>query len=326
MSDRQVLLYFAWSRPGEIEAPFTDIDDRFPGIFELRRLFYPNFEGLSDPDHVDQGIAGFLDEVQKRNFVAFAEQAQAQTGRQVVVVERVADDGATTPLDDALIAGVDTIVVISFDSLRTGQSAGKTEIEAVARFLSNRDHLIFVCPHHDIGDIPEGSVEARSARRNAEHFHHGDPAIPPRQGFGGFARTLLAGLGVPIENRFGLRPAVEADGSPAPIDAERSLDDLGLLEGVETFNSHPHLPHLERLGDSAARMQVLVRQRIDLSAPPHPFAKSGRESFDALLQSSAGAFAGRLLVCDTTLFSSTAGGVDSLRRLWTNAVQRPARS
>jgi hypothetical protein len=326
MSDRQVLLYFAWSRPGEIDAPLTVIDDRFPAIFELRRLFYPTFEGLADPAHVDQGIAGFLDNVQKPNFLGFSEQAQAQTGRQVRVVERVADGGAATLLDETLLAGVDTIVVISFDSLRTGQSAGKTEIAAIEQFLSNPDHLIFVCPHHDIGEVSETAGAARLELQNAEHLHHGDSAIPPRQGFGGFARTLLAGLGVPIENRFGLRPAVDADGSPAPVDAERSLDDLGLLEGVETFHLHTHLPQLERLGEAAARMEVLARQRIDLSAPPHPFVQAGRTSFDALLQSSRDTFAGRLLVCDSTMFSSFAGGLDSLRRFWTNIVQRPRRS
>jgi hypothetical protein len=326
MSDRQVLLYFAWSRPGETGAPLTVIDDRFPAVFELRRLYYPDFERLADPAQVDQGIAGFLDEVQKQNFVAFAEQAARQTGRQVQVVERVTDDGAARLFDEALIAGVDTIVVISFDSLRTGQAASPAEVAAVARFLGHPDHLIFVCPHHDIGETADASAPAHLARQIAEHLHHGDKGIPPRQGFGGFARTLLAGLGVPIENRFGLRPALDADGSPTPIDAERSLDDLGLLQGVETFNLHPHLPHFERLGDSAARMQVLARQKIDLCAPPHPFVQDGRDSFDALLQSSPDTFAGRLLVCDTTLFSSTTGGLDSLSRLWANVLQRPQRS
>ncbi|MEJ1965531.1 MAG: hypothetical protein WDO56_29900 [Gammaproteobacteria bacterium] len=75
MPGRQVLLYFSWSRPGETGAPLTAIDDRFPALFELRRLFYPTFEELADPARIDQGIAGFLDHVQKRNFAAFAEQA-----------------------------------------------------------------------------------------------------------------------------------------------------------------------------------------------------------------------------------------------------------
>ena len=231
--------------------------------------------------------------------------------------------GVTTVLDDGLTAGVDTIVVISFDSLRTRQSADGLEVEALQRFLSHPDHLVFVCPHHDIGETSEPVPEARVALQVAEHIHHGDPGIPPRQGFGGFARTLLAGLGVPVENRFGLRPAVEADGAPAPIEAERSLDDLSLLEGVDRFNLHPHLPQLERLGEGVVRLQVLARQLIDPAAPPHPFVQSGRNSFDALLQSAPDTFAGRLLVCDTTMFSSTAGGVDSLRRLWKNVVQRP---
>jgi hypothetical protein len=60
-------------------------------------------------------------------------------------------------------------------------------------------------------------------------------------------------------------------------------------------------------------------------APPHPFVQAGRSSFDALLQSRPDTFAGKLLVCDTTLFSSTAGGADNLRRFWANAIQRPER-
>jgi len=326
MPGRQVLLYYAWSRPGETSAPLTVIDDRFPAVFELRRLFYPKFEGLADPDQVDQGVGGFLDHIQKPNFVAFAEQAEVDTGRALKVVERIADDGAKTLLDETLTSGVDTIVVISFDSLRTQQWAEPSEIEAVQRFLSDPDHLIFVCPHHDIGETAEISPAVRLAEQTAEHLHHGDPGIPPRQGFGGFARTLLAGLGVPIENRFGLRPLAEADGSPALIDAERSLDDLGLLACVERFNLHAHLPQLERLGAAIDRVQVLARQKIDPAAPPHPFSQGGRASFDALLQSAPSTFAGRLLVCDTTIFSSTAGGLDSLRRLWRNVVQRPRRA
>jgi hypothetical protein len=324
VSGRQVLLYFAWSRPAETGAPVTIIDDRFPAIFELRRLFYPKFEELADPAHVDQGIGGFLDHVQKPNFAAFAQQAESQTGRPVRQVERVADDGRITLLDEALLVDIDTVIVISFDSLRTGQAATAIEIEAVRGFLANPDHLIAVCPHHDIGEIDAATAKTKTSDgdRVAEHLHHGDRAIPPRQGFGAFARTLLAGLGVPVSNRFGLRPAANADGTPAAIEAERSADRLGLLEGVETFNLHPHLPQLERLDESLGRMGVLARQRIDMSAPPHPFTRYGRQTFDALLQSLPGTFAGTVLVSDTTLWSATAGGLDNLRRLWSNVLLR----
>lgn len=326
MAVRRVLLYFAWSRPGEAGAPYLVIDDRFPAIFELRRLFYPAFEPLADPAAADQGIAGFLDHVQKPNFAVFAEQMSVETARATIQIERVADDGFVTALDEAILSRVDTVVVISFDSFRTGQSATEAEVAAVRHFLQDPDHLIFVCPHHDIGEAYGVAADMIGDRRVAEHLHHGDKAIPPRQGFGGFARSLLAGLGVPVENCFGLHPASEADGAPSPIDAERGLDRLRLLESVETFNLHAHLPQLERTGGGLERLDVLARQRVDMTMPPHPFTADGRDRFDALLQSTEAAFPGTLLVCDTTMFSSTAGGVDSLRRLWSNIARRAVRS
>jgi hypothetical protein len=322
MRGRQILLYFAWSRPAETSAPLAVIDNRFPAIFELRRLFYPDFERLSDRDKVDQGIAGFLDHIQKPNFQAFAQQTEALTGAKVIQIERINDAGTMTPLDAAL-DGVDSVVIISLDSLRTDQTASTAEVEAVRHFLDNPDHLIFICPHHDIGE-PAGTVaEGRLERQVAEYRHHGDHAIPPRQGFGGFARTLLARLGTPVENRFGLRPAATADGTPAPVEIDRGLDGLGLLRDVAAFHLHPHLPQLERIGPSIERLDVLARQKIDPTAPPHPFTQAGRSSFDALLQSRPGTFAGTLLVCDATLFSSTAGGIENLRRFWANVILRP---
>lgn len=324
-SGRQLLLYFCWSRPAETRAPLLQIEDRFPAVFELRRLYYPKFENLWDQAHVDQGIAGFLDHIQKPNFAAFAELAETLTGRVPVRIERVDDDGVEHQLDDAMIGGADTIVVISFDSFRTNQTAAKKEVEAVRRFLETPDHVIFVCPHHDIGDTADASGEARHDQQIAEHLHHGDQAIPPRQGFGGFARTLLAGLGVPVHNRFGLRPAATADAAPAPVAIDRALDILGLLRGVTAFNLHPHLPQLERVEAAETRMDVLARQAIDMAAPPHPFTRGGRTSFDALLQSRSDTFVGTLLVCDATMFSSTAGGDDNLRRLWSNLLNRPRR-
>jgi hypothetical protein len=123
------------SRPGLLcleppgtTAPLAVIDDRFPAVFELRRLFYPKFEELAHSDHIDQGIAGFLDHVQRPNFGAFVEQAEALSGSPVIQVERLGDNGIETKLDDALIDDVDTIVVISFDSFRTTQVAAEVEI------------------------------------------------------------------------------------------------------------------------------------------------------------------------------------------------------
>lgn len=323
MSDRNVVLYFSWSRPGETGVPLGIIENRFPTLFESRRMRYPKLRELADPARFDQGIAGFLDHIQKPNFVAFAAQAAQQSGRPVLTAERIADDGGCTRLDGKLLKDADTLIVVSFDSLRTEQKPASEEVEAVRRFLDHPDHLMFVCPHHDIGHVAEPAGETGRAQQLAEFLHHGDHSIPPQQGFGGFARSLLAALGIPVENRYGLRPLLEADGTPAPIEVETELDTLRLLSGVPTLNQHAHLPHFERLGDAVDKVEVLARQRIDPAAPPHPFTRGGRKTFDALLQSRPDVFPGRVLMSDATLFSSTAGGVESLQRLWANIVQRP---
>jgi hypothetical protein len=127
-----------------------------------------------------------------------------------------------------------------------------------------------------------------------------------------------APLGV-IENRF-----------PTLFESRRMLyprfdelrDPERFDQSVEHIQPAPHLPHFERLPGATEKMEVLARQAIDTNAPPHPFTHGGRLTFDALLQSRSGVFGGDLLVRDTTLWSSTAGGVDSLRRFWSNVVQR----
>ena len=259
MTDRKVAIYYAWSRPGEIRAPLEVIENRFPTLFESCRMAYPRFEELSDPSQFDQSVAGFLDHIMKRNFAAFVELAGALTGQPVVEVERVSDDGKLMALDAGFLDGADTLIVISYDSLRTAQEAGRAEIEAVRAFLAQPDRLVFVCPHHNIGDVPALPHDERLKRQVADFLHHGDRTIPPQQQFGRFARSLLAGLGMPVENRFGLRPAAEADGSPSPIEVVTELDRLHLLQGVGTFNLHPHLPQLERLGAAVAKLDVLAR-------------------------------------------------------------------
>jgi hypothetical protein len=311
-SGRRAGVYYAWSRPGETTAPLGVIENRFPTLFESRRILYPRYAELADPDRFDQGIGGFLDQILRRNFVEFVERARAATGAPVLEVERVTADGTRTPLTSEVVSGLDTLVIISFDSIRTGQRADADEVDALRSFLTAPGNLLVISPHHNIGDEPE--VEFR---------HHGDRTIPPEQRFGDFARSILASLGVPVNNRYGLHPAALPDGSPTPIEIEREADRLRLLDVVATFNLHPHLPHLERDGAAAERLDVLVRQPIDPSAPPHPFTAAGHTTFDALLQSRPGVFAGDLIVSDATLWSSTAGGTESLRRFWANVLARP---
>jgi hypothetical protein len=311
-------MYFPWSRPDEESAALGNLDNRFGTLFELRRLQWPKYEALADTERFNQGIAGFLDNVLLQNYALFREDMRIRTGNAVRLVERCTSEGHLTLLDGDLIRGVDVIIIAGFDTQRTDQHPRDVELTAIRQFLDDPTHTLFVCPHHDIGDVegvPSGEV---LATQEVEFRHHGDHGIPGQQRLGGFARSLLQGLGIPLSNRFGLRAAKSQDGSPALIQVNSQADRFNLLQGVKALHLHPHLPHFEMLGDSVHKMDVLVEQPIDLEAPPHPFSKLGRSAFNALLQSKPDVFGGRLLICDVTLFSSTNGGLGNLRQLWAN--------
>jgi hypothetical protein len=314
-------MYFPWSRPDEEGAPLGNLNNRFGALFELRRLLWPKFEALADTEHFNQGIAGFLDNVLLQNYSLFREDMRIRSGNSVGIVERRTSDGKVTLIDAALLDSVDILIIVSFDSQRTGQHPSESELAAVRKFLDDPGHTLFACPHHDIGDVDGVPSDEILATQEVEFHHHGDFGIPGQQRFGGFVRSLLRDLGVSVSNRFGLRPAKAQDGSPAPIRTNSKADRFNLLQGVSTFNLHPHLPHFEMLGDCPPKMDVLVEQSIDLEAPPHPFMEQGRKTFDALLQSKPNVFGGRLLICDATLWSSAAGGLGSLRQFWANMTR-----
>lgn len=315
---RRIALYFSWDKTAEASSALTVLDNRFLALFEARRMRWPQLESMQDPVQFDQGIAGFLDHVFLENFQLFGQLAAQWTGHQVPIVHRRSAAG-DVPIDATLLSAVDTLIVVSFDSLRTGQVATPAEVAAIRGFLEDSRHAVFVCPHHDIGYADGIGGAERLARQIREHDHHGDPAIPAQQRFGGFALSLMSGLGLPIRNRFGLRPAKEPDGSPSPVEVV-SRDRYGLLSGLSTLNLHPHLPHFERLPPSLDRLEVLVRQRIDPSAPAHPFTLGGRSHFDAVLQSTPDAVRGCLVVADATLWNSSSGPRDTLEKLWRNVA------
>jgi hypothetical protein len=242
-------------------------------------------------------------------------------GRSSWRAERCTSDGKITFLDGDCLDSVDIVIIVSFDSQRTGQHPTESELLAIRRFLDDPGHTLFVCPHHDIGSVDVDSGNEVLAMQELEFHHHGDLGVPGQQRLGGFARSLLRDLGIAVSNRFGLRPAKMQDGSPAPIQINSEADRFNLLQGVRTFHLHPHLPHFEMLGDSADKLDVLVEQPINLEAPPHPFVTQGRTTFDALLQSKPNLFRGRLLICDATIWTSTNGGLGSLRQFWENVTR-----
>ena len=130
----------------------------------------------------------------------------------------------------------------------------------------------------------------------------------------------MQGLGLPVENRYGLRPARAAGSNkPAPLSVARDLDTKGWLEGVTNFNFHMHLPHYAlTIRRHASRSVCWRRQPIDMSRP-HPFVQAGNREFNTFLwMPPSGDRAGDVLFADSTVFNTLFGGDESLERFWRN--------
>jgi hypothetical protein len=133
----------------------------------------------------------------------------------------------------------------------------------------------------------------------------------------------MKALAVPVMNQFGLRPAiVKGTKQIAPLTINKDVDKLGLLNGVTTFNFHPHLPHYALTGDEGS-VHVLTRQPIDLERP-HPFTTAGNTEFNSCIwMAPAGERAGHIVMADSTIFTTLFGGVDSLETFWKNLAAMP---
>jgi hypothetical protein len=230
------------------------------------------------------------------------------------VFQRIDQAGFKLPLDERALADADTLLVFGLDHAVTGQVAAPEEIEAVRQFLKREGTCLVLGPHHDVGaseDLEE---------RNIEYYHHGDALVPRQQRFGLYLRSLMAGLGVPVENRYGLRPArTSGTNKPAPLSIVRDLDSKGWLKGVTNFNFHMHLPHYAVTTDDTKSVRVLARQPIDLSRPPHPFVEAGNQEFNTFLwMPPSGDRAGDVLFADSTVFNTLFGSDESLENFWKN--------
>jgi len=197
----------------------------------------------------------------------------------------------------------------------TGQEAAPEEIEAVREFLKREGTCLILGPHHEVGVSSDPKV------RDMEYHHHGDALVPRQQRFGRYTRSLMKGLGVPVENRFGLRPALlPGTKKLAPLSIATDLDTKGWLEGVTTFNFHMHLPHYAVATDDTKSIHVLAKQLIDTSRP-HPFTEAGNRSFNMFLwMPPSDDRAGDVLLADSTIFSTLFGVDESLERFWKNLV------
>jgi hypothetical protein len=314
---RRVSVYIAWSYPGEANRDPRVLDNRFSTMTEVRRAFWPDYEApqWADPGRFQQGIAGSL-ELFFWAWVRFQRVVAEVTGHAVPVFQRVDQAGFTLPLDARVLADTDTLFLFGLDHAVTEQRPSPEEIEAVRDFLKREGTCLVVGPHHDIGHSPD------MAECEMEYRHHGDALVPRQQRFGGYTRALMNGLGIPVENRWGLRPAVVRD-RIAPLTVAADLDQRGWLTGVRNFNFHMHLPHYAVTTDDPRAVRVLARQPIDLSRP-HPFTNAGAKEFNALVWMPPGAGrAGDVLVVDSTVFSTLFGNDESLERFWKNIAAAP---
>ena len=310
---RRFSIYWTWSYPWEAGRDPAAMENRFSTITEVRNVLWPAYE---TPEYGAaqflQGIAGTL-ELFHRSTLSFQDIVGEATGQPVAIYQRIDQAGYRLPIDERILADTDTLMVFGLDHLPSDQVAEPAEIEALREWLQVEGNCLLLAPHHDVGFTEDFK------QRQTEYLHHGDSLVPRQQRFGQYTRSLMKGLGVPVLNQWGLRPAVvKGTKDIAPITAFHDLDKPGLLKKVTTFNFHPHLPHYELTGNDTGEVKVLARQPIDPDRP-HPFTAAGNKEFNLLLwMPPKDKRAADILLADSTHFTTLFGGTESLANLWQN--------
>jgi hypothetical protein len=313
---RRISIYWTWSYAWESSRNVAEMDNRFSTMTEVRRVAWPAYEGPEwSSANFLQGIDGTL-ELFHRSTLSFQQTVGAVTGQPVAVFQRVDQAGFPLPIDERILADTDTLMVFGLDHLPANQEASMAEIEAIRAWLGREGTCLLLAPHHDVGFTDD------LEQRQVEYRHHRDALVPRQQRFGTYTRSLMKALDVPVWNEWGLRPAMVAGTRDiAPLQANRDLDELGLLKDVTTFNFHPHLPHYALTAKDARGIHVLGRQPVDLERP-HPFTAAGNSELNVLLwMPPRGMRAGDILLVDSTHFTTLFGGTESLANFWRNLAR-----
>jgi hypothetical protein len=312
--NRRFSIYWTWSYPWEANRDVSELDNRFSTITEVRRVAWPKYESIEFSEKMFlQGIAGTL-ELFHLSVVRFQQVIESVTGQPVPDYQRIDQAGQRLPIDERILADTDTLMVFGLDHMITEQEAAPEEIEAIKEFLKREGTCLILGPHHDVGSSEDLD------QRQQEYKHHGDRLVPRQQRFGKYTRSLMKGLGVPVENRYGLRPATikGTKNQLVPLSKQVHLDKRGWLSGVNTFNFHMHLPHYAVTTDDPKLIHVLARQPIDMKNP-HPFIEAGNTEFNMFLwMPPNGERAGDILLADSTIFTTLFGGDESLEHFWKN--------
>jgi len=156
-----------------------------------------------------------------------------------------------------------------------------------------------------------------------EYAHHGDPLVPRQQRFGKYARSLMKGSALPVENQSGLRPATVPGASQfQPLVQFKDLDKRGWLTNVTTFNFHPHLSRYALTTTDAKAVHILAQQPVTPVPSPsvHPGRKSRIQhvSLDAPERGEGRRYStGRL-----HYLHDAVGGDESLEHFWKNIATK----
>jgi hypothetical protein len=314
---RRFSVYWTWSYPWEANRDIMEMDNRFSTITEVRRVLWPAYEKAEFSEKMFlQGIAGTL-ELFHLSLLRFQDLVGEITGHPLAVYQRIDQAGQKLPLDGGVLEDTDTMMVFGLDHMFTEQEAAPEEIEAIREFLTREGTCLILGPHHDVG------VSSDLNERAMEYAHHGDPLVPRQQRFGKYTRSLMRGLGVPVENRYGLRPAtIPGTNQLQSLVQFKDLDKRGWLTNVTTFNFHPHLPHYALTPTEASAIHVLAQQPVDMSHP-HPFTLAGNRVFNMFLwMPPSGGRAGDILMADSTIFTTLFGGDESLEHFWKNIATK----
>jgi hypothetical protein len=314
---RRFSVYWTWSYPWESNRDVTELDNRFSTMTEVRRVAWPAYETEAYSDKMFlQGIEGTL-ELFHLSLLNFQRVVGEVTSLPVAVYQRVDQAGQKLPIDERILADTDTLMIFGLDHMVTEQEAAPEEIAALRNFLAREGTCLILGPHHDVGASADPNV------RNMEYHHHGDPLVPRQQRFTKYVRSLMKGLGTPVENQWGLRPATHPGTTKTvPLSIAGDLDRRGWLDGVSTFVFHMHLPHYAVTTADPKAIHVLARQPIDTSKP-HPFTEAGNREFNMFLwMPPAGDRGGDILFADSTIFTTLFGGDESLTNFWKNLATK----
>ena len=267
---RRMSIYWTWSYPWEAQRDPAAMENRFSTMTEVRNVLWPAYETPEwSAAQFLQGIAGTL-ELFHRSTLSFQKIAGETTGHPVAVFQRIDQAGYKLPIDERILADADTLMVFGLDHILSEQEAAPEEIAAIREWLKRDGTCLLLAPHHDVGFT--GDMK----QRQMEYLHHGDPLVPRQQRFGQYTRSLMKGLGVPVHNTYGLRPAlVKGTNEIAPLTPFHDLDSLGLLQNVPTLNFHPHLPHYELTG--GAEFHSSARAATDRPRTSASLHRGGRQ-------------------------------------------------